>query len=313
MNKAPDPADFIQPLNMNGLSGRMLYLPAPKKHNREILVIYGHHALLERWWGLVQNFNDYGAVTMPDIPGFGGMDSFYKIGQKATLDNYADYMAAFIKMRYKRRKVTIVGISFGFLIVTRMLQRYPELTDKVEFLISALGFMHHDDFTFTRRRYLFYRYTPLLFLTPVTAGLFRYVGLNALVLRTAYRHTHNAKQKFAEYARNDELSERLMDMEIQLWQQNDVRTYMKTTIEMLSVDNCQKKINLPVWHVHTKKDHFFNNRIIEQHMRVVYGDFQGANIDIKTHAPSILADKKASAVMVPKELRRLLSKTDKAK
>src|SRR5689334_14666025 len=108
----PLASDYIMPLNMNGLQGRMLYMPAKKKPGRDLLVIYGHHALLERWWGLVQNFNQYGSVTMPDLPGFGGMDSFYKIGQKPDLDNYADYLAAFIKLRFRNRRISIAGISF---------------------------------------------------------------------------------------------------------------------------------------------------------------------------------------------------------
>jgi pimeloyl-ACP methyl ester carboxylesterase len=127
MKNQTNPAECIEPLHINGMRGRMLHLPAKNKNKREILVIYGHHSLLERWWGLVQNFNDFGGVTMPDLPGFGGMESFHKIGKQATLDNYADYMAAFIKLRYRRKKVSIVGISFGFLVATRMLQRYPEL------------------------------------------------------------------------------------------------------------------------------------------------------------------------------------------
>src|SRR4051812_41134485 len=112
------PEDFIVPLNMNGLKGRMLYAPTKnKKHNREILVIYGHHAMLERWWGLVENLQAYGNVCMPDLPGFGGMDSLYKIGRKPDFDAYADYLAAFIKLRYKRRRVSIYAISFGFVII----------------------------------------------------------------------------------------------------------------------------------------------------------------------------------------------------
>ena len=124
---------------MNGLQGRMLHLPAPKGRNREILLVYGHHSSLERWWGLAQVLNRYGAVTMPDLPGFGGMDSLYKIDKKPTIDNLADYLAAFVKMRYKRRRVTIIGMSFGFVVVTRMLQRFPELVKKVDVLTSLLS------------------------------------------------------------------------------------------------------------------------------------------------------------------------------
>ena len=40
------------------------------------------------------------------LPGLGGMDSFYSIGLKPSLDNMADYVASFIKLSYKRKKVS---------------------------------------------------------------------------------------------------------------------------------------------------------------------------------------------------------------
>jgi len=207
--------DYIVPLNMNGLQGRMLSMPGPKGRNREILFVYGHHSSLERWFGLTQNLNRYGVVTMPDLPGFGGMDSFYKLGEQATIDNLADYLAAFIKMRYKRRRVSIAGMSLGFVIVTRMLQRYPELAKKVDLLISLAGFAHKDDFTFSKQRMLSYRATARLFSYRPTAIFFRRVCLNKLVLKTVYQHTHNAKNKFNGLAA-EELKE-MLEVEVKLY------------------------------------------------------------------------------------------------
>jgi hypothetical protein len=66
---AKNSADYILPLNMNGLEGRMLRLPDSNKTGREILFIYGQHSSLERWWGLAQALNTTGGVTMPDLPG----------------------------------------------------------------------------------------------------------------------------------------------------------------------------------------------------------------------------------------------------
>src|ERR1700734_583988 len=96
--------DYIVPLNMNGLQGRMLRLPAPLNKKREILFVYDRHSSLERWWPLARELNRYGGVTMPDLPGFGGMHSLYRIGEKPSLDALADYLAAFMKLRYKRRR-----------------------------------------------------------------------------------------------------------------------------------------------------------------------------------------------------------------
>ena len=308
-DKSRNPADYIVPLSIDGLEGRMLHIPAPKqgaKGKREILFVYGHHSTLERWWGLMEVFNEYGSVTMPDLPGFGGMDSFYKAGQKPTIDNLADYLAAFIKWRYKRKKVTIAGMSFGFVVVTRMLQRYPELANKVDVLVSLVGFAHRDDFTFSRPRYWFYRITAMVFSHHPAAGLFRRLLLNRVVLRLAYARTHNAKKKFAGATTKDEFN-RQMDVEVKLWQLNDVRTHMFTSLQFLTFDNTTQHVDLPVWHIAVDNDHFFDHLVVEQHMRMIFSDFYSATAELPQHAPSVVADANMAAPLVPKELRKLFA------
>jgi len=301
-----NPADYIVPLNMNGLEGRMLRVPAPSaKRQREILLIYGHHAMLERWWSLVQNLNEYGAVTMPDLPGFGGMDSFSKIGVSINVDAYADYLAAFVKLRFKRKRVTIMAISFGFVIVTRMLQRYPELTKKVDLLISSVGFMHRDDFLYPRPRRDFYRWATRFFATRPYTVFIRYCLLNRWVLTTLYKELPNSKRRMIEVT--PEEFEANMDFEVTIWQANDVRTHWLTTSQFFTLDNCQKPIDLPIIHVASKNDHYFNNEIVKQHMLVVFKRYRRFMMNSKAHTPSILADKKATGVMLPPGLRRLLA------
>ncbi len=306
MSKNDHPADYIVPLNMNGLQGRMLRMPAPKNHNRQILVLYGHHAMLERWWGLMQNLNEYGAVTMPDMPGFGGMDSFAKIGQKPTIDNYADYLAAFIKLQYKRRRVTIIGISFGFVVVTRMLQRYPELAKRVDLLVSLVGFMHRDDFLFKPRSQFMMRYATRFFATHPMAFFIRYAGLNPFVLKKLYAKLPAAKRRFIEVG-PEEFSA-MLEFEVKLWQANDVRTHWLTTSEFLHLDNCQKQVPLDVWHVGSQHDHYFDNAIVQEHMLVVFKSCTQLLTGTKAHTPSVLADKKGLAVMLPRKLRQALAK-----
>jgi pimeloyl-ACP methyl ester carboxylesterase len=299
-------ADYIHPLNMNGLHGRMLRIPAPANRTREILFVYGHHSSLERWWGAIQDLNQFGTVTVPDLPGFGGMDSFYKIGEKPTLDNFADYLAAFIKLRYKRRRVTIIGLSFGFVVATRMLQRYPDLAKKVDLLISVVGFAHHDDFTWSRPRTLFYRTTAWLLARRAPNALFRATALNPMVLRAVYGRMHNAQSKF-EGA--DPAKRRMfMDFEIYLWHCNDLRTQAVTTLEFLKLDNCTKQIDLPVWHVSVSSDQYFDKHRVEQHMRVIFSEFNLAEAQMGTHAPSVIAEPHEIAPLIPRKIRRVLSK-----
>lgn len=304
-----NPADHILPLNINGLQGRMLHMPAPRPSvKREILFIYGHHASLERWLGMIEVLNRYGSVTVPDLPGFGGMDSYYKVGQKPTIDALADYLAAFIKWRYKRKKVTIIALSFGFVVTTRMLQKYPELVGKVDILVSMVGFMHRNDFTLSKPRYWAYRLTAEVFSRKPMAAVFRHAALNSVVLRMAYARTYNGKKKFATAANRDEYK-RMMDMEIKLWQSNDVRTYMYTSTQFLKLDNTKKQVDLPVWHVTAEVDHYFDNNVIEQHMRVVFKDFYLVETKLQTHAPSVIADAKMFEPLIPPKLRKVLAQS----
>lgn len=299
--------DYIQPLYVNGMRGRVLRVPATKSGQREMLVLYGHHALIERWWGLVQNLAVYGTVTMPDLPGLGGMDSFYSIHRKPTLDAYADYLAAFVKMQYRNRRLTIIGISFGFIIATRMLQRYPELAKKVDLVVSIVGFMHYDDFVFSPRRLQFLTATARVLSVPPIPFLFRYVGLNHFVIKNIYTRTASGKRRFTEVGA--ERFDELVRFETRLWQENDVRTHWFTTNQFLSLDNCTKEISLPLFHVTSSDDQYFDTPVVEQHMRVVYDDVMVTTMKSTSHTPSILGTKEELAVMVPPALKKLLKRS----
>lgn len=304
-DKQKNVADYIEPLYVNGLRGRMLHIPAPKNKKREILFIYGHHSSLERWWGLVQDLNQYGTITMPDLPGFGGMESLYKIKKEPTIDNLADYLAAFVKLRYRRKKVTIIGLSFGFVVVTRMLQRYPELTNKVSLLISVVGFSHRDDFIFTKTRMSLYRNGSAIFSRKLPSIFFKNVLLHPLVLRAAYAKTRGASEKFANMSREEH--KKTMKFEIYLWHSNDLRTHMFTSVEFLGVDNCSQKVDLPVWHIFVKSDRYFDRHNVAQHMSIIFNSFKEAEAIVDNHAPSIIADKEMASTLIPTSIRKLLA------
>jgi pimeloyl-ACP methyl ester carboxylesterase len=304
--KTPEPADFIVPLRINGLNGRMLSLPANSKTSKEILFIYGQHSSLERWWGIALEMNKLGRVTVPDLPGLGGMTPLYKIGKDATIDNMADYLATFIKLKYRNKKVTIASMSLGFVIVTRMLQKYPELTKKVEFLVSIVGFAHYEDFIFSGGRMVFYKAAARIFARKWPARLFRYTALQPPVLNLVYHRTRNAKEKFSEIA-GDEFK-RTMDTEVGLWHMNDTRTQFKHYLEMFYLDNTKVPVDLPVYHVAAKKDRYFNNLKVEEHMRRIFTDFIIFYTKAPNHAPTVIATAKEAGPFFPESLRKLIAK-----
>lgn len=298
--------EYTKPLNINGLKGRVLDLPAKKKNlKRQVLLIYGHHASIERMHGLAEEFSRYGAVTVPDLPGFGGMDSFYTLGENPTIDSLADYLASFIKMRYKNRRITIIGMSFGFVVATRMLQKYPEIAKKVDICVSLVGFAHHEDFKMSLRLKRLLRLSASLFTYKATAFLARYLLLNRFIIRATYllQKDSNAKMKGAN---NSDLSKRIA-FEIKLWQCNDVRTYCYTGKEMLKVNLCTKpQLNVPLVHVQVAVDRYFNNIIVEQHLGVVYEDVALVHSVLNNHAPTIVSTAEEAAPFIPSKLRTVL-------
>lgn len=297
----------VEPLVMNGLEGRMLYLPTRTKKKREILLLYGQHASLERMYSLAHEFSRYGNVTLPDFPGFGGMQSFYKIGEKPNIDTMADYLAAFIKLRYNRKRLSIIGVSYGFIVATRMLQRYPELTRKVDIVVSVVGLVHHEDFKFLPKHLKLMRIITKVFSYRIPSLALKYVFLRSPFIRLTYRLVADKHAKLKDADSKER--KRRVDFEIILWKINDIRTYMHTINGMLSIDLCNKSVKLPVYHVSVDGDQYFDNYKVEQHMRVIFQDYKEFKAILGAHMPTIVASSKEVAPLIPAGLRRLLSKS----
>lgn len=300
-------ADYILPLYINGLSGRMLRMRPPKSSKKEILFIYGSHASLERYYGVADYLNQFGGVTMPDLPGFGGMDAFYKIGEKPTLDNMADYLASFIKLRYRNKRLILAGYSLGVVIYTRMLQKHPEITKKVDLVVSAGGFVHKEDFKFKRRNYWLMRGAASLLTGRIGSSLIRHVILSGPAIRIGYRIVERNHPKLVD-ANKQERKKRI-DFEVRLWQCNEVRTYMETVLTMLKLDLTRSYIDIPIYHVGMDNDWYFDNVRVEQHMRTIYKDFYFFKAKALAHSPSIVATAKDAAPFFPPALRRVLRRT----
>jgi pimeloyl-ACP methyl ester carboxylesterase len=257
--------------------------------------------------GFVEELTKYGSVTLPDLPGFGGMESFYKIGEKPTLDNLADYLAAFIKLRYKRRRLTILGMSLGFLIVTRMLQKYPELAKKIDLLVSVVGFAHKDDFILPKRIRWPLRIAASFFSNKYPALFMKTFILRSPVIKASYALVADNHSKLKDAATAER--QQRIEFEIGLWKQNDIRTYMDTTLTMLNANVCDQQIELPVNHVAVDVDRYFDNHRVEQHFAVIYQQVNVINAKLQAHAPTVVATAKDAAPFIPPALRRLLSKS----
>lgn len=269
-------------------------------------MLYGHHASIERLFGLADVLNRYGTVTVPDLPGFGGMDSFYKIGEKPTLDNYADYLASLMKMYYKRRRVTVIAMSFSVPIVVRMMQKYPELAKRIDIFVSIAGFVHKDDFKFDRKTYVGLRLLSTVFSNRFTAIFMKKIILTRPVITTTYKMVSSRHSKMKNAETDTELNRRI-DFEVGLWKMNDLRTRMVTMNMMFKMDVCDSKIAVPAYHITAAADRYFDNEVVKQHLHVIFDKLEVVETDMPNHAPSIMATAKEAAPYIPKRIRTVLN------
>ena len=297
-----EPDDRIVTLNMNGLQGRMLILPPRGNKKRDILLVYGHHASIEYWTPLAEELTRYGNVTVPDLPGFGGMTSLYRIGEKPTVDKLADYLAAFVKLRYKRRRPTIIGIGFGFVVATRMLGRYPELAKRIDVVVSVAGFTSHDDIKVSNQANTMYKLLVRLGKIRLPAWLLKTLVFHSPVLGWLYQLEPRLCKSLQTMCGSSFHADPGAD--IQLWRHNDVRTHMATTLEVLKLDNCSLRVSTPAWHVSLSASRDFDTHVLEQHMRVVFSNFH--EVESGYDSNSAATDKQT--LLLPSKLRRILNK-----
>jgi len=309
MKSVFDLSKYIEDIELNGLRGRMVNAPARTKgsKNLNILFIHGHHSSLERLAGVADLMMDFGNFCHPDMPGFGGMQPLRKVGFKPSVDNLADYMASFIKLHYgTQKKFVVVGYSFGFLVMTRMLQKYPDIRKQCIDVIGLAGLLHKDDVKFTKTRRNFYIMASYIVGSRIGSWVTREIFLRKWFLSNFYTKTHNAKEKFEGLT--DEILRQNVNFEINLWRINDIPTWTFTSREMLRADlvSESEQMQLPVISITVDADKYFDSRVVEQHMHIVYKDVKVFMADADKHGGSVLATAVDAQPYFPQPLRKHL-------
>lgn len=293
---------FIHALDVNGLRGRMAHLPAAGSKHAEILFLYGRHSSLEYWWNLLALLSQYGTVTAPDLPGFGGMTSFATIGRKVTLNNYADYLAALVKLRFRRKQIIIVGEGFGFIVATRMLQRYPVLAARVAKMINVNAPMHSsDERPLSRVRRNGQVVISRLLGWRLMAWLVRCVCLNHWMLQRLLLQS----KRMLEITDTEHL-EQALSSEIDLWRRNDLATWARTSAELRDLDNCAQRVAVPVWYVGLKNDARIDAHRLEQHLHVTFPRVTMAMSRLAWPFPLCPLTYAQAEALLPARLRRIL-------
>ncbi len=293
----------IYPLSINGLHGRVMRAPALRKKlaDEDILLVYGSHASIERNAGMVEALREYGNVTLPDLPGFGGMDHLQKIGKAPSIDNLADYLADFIRAEYSGNRIKIAGFSLGMLVVTRMLQRHPGITPTVSLLASLAGTTHSTDFLYSRMQIRLFRFGLIFLSHHPTSWMIKKTLFSSFVLRRVYAKSFNAKHKFKglDQRQHDER----LNAEIDLWHINEFRTWAHTLRDMLGSKAADMgRVDLNVENVALTGDNYFNPGTVSRNLDKVYNNVTTYNVELESHSPSITANKDEVAAIIPQAL-----------
>ena len=297
----PIPDDItIQSLQV-GTSGRVMDAPSrgDASPNISVIFIYGHHALIERWWGLIAQLREYGRVIAPDLPGFGGMSPC--AGDEDLIDQLAQHVKLVIDKMAPTGDLILAGVSFGFAVLTRLLECFPELIPRVRLLVSFSGFVSGDNLN-----------TPLLVR----------LGVQFLKLCSSYDHINILANRFlirrttiasidrvigATRRRSATMSKaqrsELVGIETFLWRTNDLATHWSTMTWALTAPAPASSISVCVTHVSFDNDPYVLHETIARRLREIFNEVAVLLIPGDTHTPDLNAPLCAYTVYLPDFLR----------
>ncbi|MDB5183009.1 MAG: hydrolase [Candidatus Saccharibacteria bacterium] len=300
-------ADYYKPYAYKGLCGRYIYMPAKSAEaKRTFVVLYGQHATLERIEPIVSALTKFGDVYAVDYPGFGGMDPAYKIGEQPTLSFYSGHINQFIKEIIPADKtLTLLGISYGFQLVTETLHSFPELQQKVEDAISFVGFVHHNDFHLPPSYSI-----PMLYLLALPAKT--WLGSRILtflerdwLVSGIYMITKPIQAKFKSLSKAEAKS--YMDEQAWLWRINDLRTHAVTALAFCKHNDLTAyRIKVPVTHIGVPKDHLVDNTRVAVELKEMFSSFQEFSLNLAIHAPLDLGSPESVLELLPPDLLNYL-------
>lgn len=270
----------------HGLKGRYGHWPAKSpRAKRTFVVVYGQHATIERTGAVIGALCEFGDVYIADNPGFGGMDSGYKIGRYPDLEFFAEHLMNFIDRHVDRdRQLTLLGISYGFQIISATLHRYPLLQSRVEDVVCFVGFVQPSDFRMPPSYRL-----PMVYLGALPGKT--WLGskvLQALIRKRVvvaiYLLTKPIQVKFKRLKSSE--AKHYAGEQAELWMINDHRTHAATAWDFVKKnDLTHHRLPLNIVHIGIPSDHIIDNSRVRQALKSMYSRLKAYDLQMEYHAP----------------------------
>ena len=292
------PNKYIMPLNVNSLRGNLYYKKNYSITSKHLLYIPDLRSDIHTNFNVLQTLSAYGSVTAIDLPGIGGMESFYKIDRKPTIENYADYLSSLIRLRYKNKNIILVGQGFGFIVLTRMLQKNPNIAKQVRLVIAIDGIARFDDLSIDKKTRIYYRFIGLL---HIIAQLLVSIGLKYHFLEKGIFNRSNKKDLFQNLLSTD------TKFANKSLHSNDLATHLYLLRRISMFDNCtSEQLDIPLWNI-ILDDSSIDKEVNEQHLRIIYKRYYQSTPKIKYYDLFVVNDKLMSS-FINSKLKRLLAR-----
>jgi|GEM_PF-2882175 len=298
---------MYKPYIYKGLKGRYVHFEATSKNaRRTFVIVYGQHATLERIEPILRAITRYGDVYAVDNPGFGGMDAAYKIKEYPDLKFYSGHLEHFISEYIpKDRQLTLMGISYGFQIITSMLGNNKQLCKRVELAISFVGFVSYDDFSMPLSYTIFLKYfMSNVGRTRFGAFLFK-ITIRPALLKFAYFLARPTDVKYKSLSKTE--AQTYVAKQTWLWMANDHRTHSATAYDFWYKNNLTS-LRIPVDGIHicVPNDHLFKNSIISSELNQMYQTMTTLNLNLDNHAPLDVDTPRKVYALFPATLKAML-------
>ncbi len=300
----------LRPYEFLGLKGRYGHWAANNTDaKRTFVLILGQHATIERGRPIVEALQEFGDVYIADNPGFGGMESSYKVGRYPDLTFFGEHVRHFIEnYTDQNRKLTIFGISFGFQVAVEALHHYPELSERVEDVVSFVGFVSHHDFhiTFSYSAGLIYILANIG-RTWLGSEFLKFVMKERLIVGV-YQLTKPIQVKF-KHLKSEE-AKRYAKEQAYLWVVNDIRTHGATAWDLARrSDQSAYRLDTPLLHIGVPNDHMFDNKLVVSQLQEMFPVTVSVDLQLENHAPLDVDTADSILGLLPEEAKAMFAKS----
>ena len=261
------------------------------------MFVYGIHGSLERFYGVIHFLARFGRVIAPDLPGFGGMETLAKANRKQNLDNVADYLAEVLEREIPEGQITLVGLSYGFVVITRMLERQTVIANRSDMAISLMGLVDGQDLAMRGFKRFGAEVVTLLARTPVISVLYSAIVSSRWMLNLMYRPNHPKMRALGRVKRAE-----FIEFESYLWRCNDLATWGRSLHELFHLSARAAQLPVPLFNIATKHDHWLDIATTEAHLRMEYAFVTTYSSDISNHGGVAYEDEQEAYAMIPREM-----------